>query len=134
MILNILNLAREIRGARNSVGYSFFSLLAVWKRISLFSWEGGSRVDILEVFAPWAKQSGDTSAAVDAIPCIMVPDEEAGHARLEHVSEEHPLHECRHYIAGHRSEALVDHLGGGIRGFYGRSELNDNMYYYFKEN
>ena len=118
VILNILNLAREIRGARNYVGYSFFVLLAVWKRMRIFSWEGGLRVDILEVFTPWARESGDTFAAVDAIPCIMVPDEEAGHARLEHVSEEHPLHECRHYIAGHRSEALVDHLGGGIRGFY----------------
>ena len=46
VILNILNLAREIRGARNYVGYSFFVLLAVWKRMRIFSWEGGLRVDI----------------------------------------------------------------------------------------
>ena len=53
----------------------------------------------------------------------MVPNEEAGYARLEPVSEVHPLTECRHFIAGHVSSTpLADH-SSGIRGFYAQRQV-----------
>ena len=63
----ILRLAREIRSTRRYVGYVVFVLLALLKRCRLFAWEGEDRIDLLQVFAPWAIERCETTAAVDAI-------------------------------------------------------------------
>ena len=85
--------------------------------------EGVNRIDLLQVFAPWAIERCETTAAVDAIPCIMVPNEEAGYARLEQVSEVHPLAECRHFVAGHVSSTPLADQSSGIRGFYAQRQV-----------
>ena len=58
VILRVLQLAREIRSPRRYVGYVVFVLLALLKRC---------RIDLLQVFAPWAIGRCETTAAVDAI-------------------------------------------------------------------
>ena len=53
----------------------------------------------------------------------MVPNEEAGYARLEPVSEVHPLTECRHVIAGHVSSTPLADESSGICGFYAQRQV-----------
>ena len=82
-----------------------------------------NRIDLLQVFAPWAIERCETTAAVDAIPCIMIPDE-VGWARIEQVSEVHPLTECKHFLAGLiDSSTLLADQPSGIRGFYAQRQV-----------
>ena len=53
----------------------------------------------------------------------MLPDEEAGYARLEQVSEVHPLAECKHFVAGHVSSTPLADQSSGIRGFYAQRQV-----------
>ena len=69
---NLLALAREIRRPRAYVGYSAFILMGVLKKCPPCVWEGAFFVDLLEVFAPWAKEHCTTPLAVRAAPCALV--------------------------------------------------------------
>ena len=104
----------ESHSPRRYVGYVVFVLLALLKRC---------RIDLLQVFAPWAIERCETTAAVDAIPCIMIPDE-AGWARIEQVSEVHPLTERKHFLAGLiDSSTLLADQPAGIRSFYAQRHV-----------
>ena len=48
----LLGLAREILAPRSYIGHSAFLLFALSRNMRIFAWEGGSRIDLLERYAP----------------------------------------------------------------------------------
>ena len=95
----LLALAREIRGPRAYVGYSAFILMGLLKKCQPCVWEGATFIDLLEVFAPWVKDSCITPVAVRAIPCTLVA-QVGGSVELAPISDEHPLSKTCHFVAG----------------------------------
>ena len=61
-------------------------------------WEGSSRVDIVETFAPWALEQRLDVYVLEGVCCCLAPSSDT--AELLPVSSKHPLHECRHFIDG----------------------------------
>jgi hypothetical protein len=116
----LLCLARSIRTPRTYVGYSFFLLLALAKECRPVMWEGESRVDLLEAYAPWALARCHTGCAIDGVCCCLKATE-SGYAQLRPVSEEAPLSECSHFVASIPADGMdVDSEGTSIQSFYGR--------------
>ena len=115
----ILKLAREIRTPYTYVGYSFFVLLGMARKCQPHMWEGESRMNMLALFAPWSLQSAVADCAVDGVVSCMkaLP---SGRVQMIHVSEEHPLAECRHFIACHTLDNPLPCEGDEIESFYGR--------------
>ena len=119
----ILALSREVRGKGQYVGYAFFVLLGVLKKIRPFAWEGGIRIDLIQVFAPWACDYCQTYLPVDLVACCLLAHDD-GHASMHHVCDEHPLKECKHWMGGHRPLCGGIHYMGpgpmvpGIQSFY----------------
>ncbi len=97
----LLALAREIRKPRTYVGYSAFILMGLVKKCQPCVWEGASFIDLLEVFAPWAKDACTAPALVSAIPVALV-SEPSGSAALAPICAEYPLHKTCHFVAGIR--------------------------------
>ena len=118
----LLKLAREIRKPRAFVGYSFFILLALTKRCRPVLWEGASKVDLMQTFAPWAIDQCVAECAVHAV-CVCFAVSDGGAARMVPVSEAHPLHETRHFVAAIPIPADCDCTEDSIQGFYQRRGL-----------
>ena len=95
----LLALAREIRRPRAYVGYSAFILMGLLKKCQPCVWEGAFFVDLLEVFAPWAKEHCTAPLAVTAVPCALVA-QAGGSAELAPISDQHPLSRTCHFVAG----------------------------------
>ena len=94
----LLALSREIGKPRAYVGYSAFLLMGLLKKRQPSIWEGAACIDVLEVFAPWAKETCTTILYTTGIACCLVS---AG-ASVEFVpvSEEHPLTRTGHFVGG----------------------------------
>ena len=103
----IMALSREISTPASYVGYSFFVLLALARKCPLLMWEGETCVNLLEQCAPWALDTAvAVSAAQGVVTCLKsLP---SGHVEMVHVSEEHPLHMCRHFVACHTIDVALD--------------------------
>ena len=95
----LLRLAREIRQPRAYVGYSAFVLMGLLKKCQPCVWERATRIDLLETFAPWAKDEETKAALYTGIPCTIVA---SSGSTLEcmPVSEKHPLPKVGHFVAG----------------------------------
>jgi hypothetical protein len=114
----ILLLAREIRQQKHYVGYLFFILLGMSHNILPVVWEGSNKVDLLTAFAPWAINEDVRSCGVEAVCCCFEATDES--AVMCHVSETHPLHMCKHYVAA-VAVPSEDALGGtSIESYYHR--------------
>ena len=99
----LLQLGREIRRERTYVGHSAFLLFGLVKQRRPFIWEGSLRIDLIDAYAPWAKELCTRSCVVDAVCCCFEPRDN-GHPLMVPVSETHPLGMCRHYVAGARMD------------------------------
>ena len=97
----LLRLAREIRRPRAYIGYSMFVHLALARSLRVYSWEGSSRVDFVTDYIPWALERCTNTCPVDVVCCCL--EQRDGLPRMMPVSEEHPLSECRHFVAEQRS-------------------------------
>ena len=95
----LLALAREIRRPRAYVGYSAFILMGLLTKSQPCVLEGATFIDLLEVFAPWAKTHCTTPLAIRAVPCALVA-QAGGSVELVPISEEHPLSQTCHFVAG----------------------------------
>ena len=95
----LLVLAREIRRPRAYVGYSAFILMALLKKCQPCVWEGALYIDLLEVFAPWAKEHCTTLLPVTAVACSLMA-KATGCVELIPISAEHPLSQTGHFVAG----------------------------------
>ena len=115
----ILAMAREIRSPRAYVGYSFFVLLGLARKCKPHVWEGHNRVNLLSTFAPWGLDAAVAECAVDGVVCC-VRALLSGRAEMVPVSEQHPLAECRHFVACHRLDNAIECEGDGIESFYAR--------------
>ena len=115
----LLSLAREIRRPRQYVGYSFFILFALVKRCRPFIWEGDSRIDVIQSFLPWAQETCVQECCVDAVCCCFEVIDHA-QARMVPVSECHPLHETRHYVAAKQIHMNDASTGDDIQSYYQR--------------
>ena len=114
---NILKLAREIKTSDNSVGYIAFVCFAILNELRPFAWEGGNRIDLIASYAPWATRC-TMPTNVDAVVCCVVC-QDSGIATFEPVSDQHPLNECRHFLAAMPMHCPMDG-GVGIRGYYNK--------------
>ena len=94
----VLKLARDIREPNSWVGYSFFILFGLCKKCLPMAWEGTNRLSIIETFAPWALESCTTQCAVDCV-CCALQVHDGGQAMMLPVSEDCPLHTCKHFLA-----------------------------------
>ena len=97
--VRMLALAREIRKPRNPVGYSAFVLFALLKKCEVCMWEGGVHVDLLDTFAPWAKDSETKALPYAGIPCTLVATPGCM-VECMPVSEKYPLRHIGHFVAG----------------------------------
>jgi len=95
----LLALARNIRTPRAYVGYSAFVLFAMLFKCQPCVLEGAERIDLLETFAPWAKESCTTKASVMAIPCCLKATA-GGSVECVPISDQYPLHKMCHFVAG----------------------------------
>ena len=62
-------------------------------------WEGHSLVDLLQAFAPWAINDETQACRCHAV-CCCLKAVDGGFAKFFPISEDTPLCECRHYVAG----------------------------------
>ena len=92
-------LAREIRRPRAYVGYSAFILMGLLKQCRPCAWEGSTFIDLLQVFAPWAKERCTQALDITAVPCTLVA-EAGGSVVLVPICAEHPLSKTIHFVAG----------------------------------
>ena len=108
----LLSLARDIRKSGHYVGYSAFILMGLLMKQQPCVWEGTSHIDLLEIFAPWAKEACTSKCQVDAIPCSLKrrPD---GKLVLIGISEQHPLQTCKHFVAGAKVLLAEAAVAGG---------------------
>jgi hypothetical protein len=113
----ILALTRELRKPHEHVGYIFFVLLGIAKNCRPWMWEGGVRVDLLHVFAPWALTRFPKDCLFDAVACCAAPHD-GGDARFVPVSTERPLSGCRHFVAACGLPEAVDCQGNSLEAFY----------------
>jgi len=95
----LLALAREIRKPRFHIGYSAFVLMGLLMNSRPCVWEGSSFIDLIDTFAPWAKEHCVRSLLVTAIPCTLIA-QAGGSVQCAPISDEHPLSEARHFVAG----------------------------------
>ena len=72
--------------------------MALLKRRRPYVWEGENRVDLISAYAPWAAEQCATACAVDGVCCAIVLSD-SGTMNLRAISDEFPLHTCRHYVA-----------------------------------
>ena len=94
----LLNLARDIRTPLTYVGYSAFILMGLCTKSRPCVWEGGSIIDLINTFAPWANSDCGMQLATQGI-CCALEARPTGHAELYPISETRPLHRCRHYVS-----------------------------------
>ena len=135
VLMTVMQLAREIRTEGQYVGYSFFVVLGLLKNARPFSWEGGERIDLIDTFASWVLDDSTrcvNQCCADAVACCISADPgciisadsdqllRAGTCTFHHVSADHPLNECRHWVAGHHSSNLAGaaHEATGMQAFY----------------
>jgi hypothetical protein len=95
----LLALARDIRRPSAYVGYSAFILMALRYKCQPCVWEGAEFIDLLKVFAPWAKEHCTIATSVAAIPCALIP-KPGGAVQCVPISEEHPLSKTCHFVGG----------------------------------
>ena len=94
----LLALARAISRPRPYVGYSAFVLMGLLKKCQLCIWEGVTRIDLLETFAPWAKEHC-RAVAVTGIACKVMAVA-GGSLECVPISEEHPVGSTNHFVGG----------------------------------
>ena len=118
LLTKVLQLARSIRTARSYVGYAAFVCFALCKHLLVHMWEGSVRVNLIQVYAPWALDDITAEPACDGICCCSTPAVAGGAARWRPVSEKHPLNEVKHYVAGVGMGQSVTHDTTTLEGFY----------------
>jgi hypothetical protein len=99
--VTLLALARNIRKPTTYAGYSAFILMGLLKKCQPCVWEGTAFIDLLEVFAPWAKEHCTKLLAATSVPCALV-GKAGGSVELAPISAEHPLSATSHFVAGIR--------------------------------
>ena len=115
----IFKLSRQMSRSGNFVGYSFFVLMALLKRVRPIIWEGDTRVDLIECFAPWAIPNITNTCAVDGVACCMFALDD-GRCEMVQVSDRAPLEKCKHWIACHSLDEPLECHGESIQSFYAR--------------
>ena len=109
----LLELSRQIRTDRTYIGHSAFILMALLKGVRPYVWEGDSRVDLLEAYAPWALERCTTAVAVDGV-CVCSAEEGV----WAPVDTKNPLHKCRHFMAAAYVEASLGASENALEQFY----------------
>ena len=95
----VLQLARHIRVQQHWVGQSAFVCFALVTGLRVHLWQGENRINVLEVYAPWALPHCTKEAVADAVVCTYLQDEETGELMCCGVSDDMPLDRCNHYVA-----------------------------------
>ena len=114
----LLALARDIRNPRRRIGYSAFVCWALARHCRPFVWEGEKRIDLIQVYAPWAEERCTKLCVVDAVCSCLAPAVAGERAHVRPVSDEHPLHCCNHFIAAVPMEEVLPGPAHTIEGFY----------------
>ena len=126
----LLSLARSIQAPRAYIGHSAFLLFALSRQTKVFLWEGETRIDLVEVYAPWASELCTKSAIVDVVACAPIKaasgcnQKGCSESTFAPIDDDIPLEECRHWLCA----ARMDHnyLGEGAPGitaFYAKKNL-----------
>ena len=119
----LLGLARTIRQPRAYIGYSALVCWALARQCRPFVWEGEKRIDLIDLYAPWAAERCTKLCAVDAVSCCFLPAVAGGRAHMRPVSEEYPLSCCNHFIAAVPMGEGLHGPAHCIEGFYSRLGL-----------
>jgi hypothetical protein len=87
--------------------------MGLLKKCQPCMWEGATRIDLLETFAPWAKELCTGALALEGVACKFSLADGCS-VELAPISEEHPLDTTTHYVACCEipmSAVAVDPLG-----------------------
>ena len=85
--------------------------MALLKKVRPYIWEGENRVDLIEAYAPWAADTCLEQCQVQGICCAVVTSPD-GRTHIQAISEEFPLHRCRHYVAAVAASMPLDASAG----------------------
>ena len=123
----VVAVLREILKEGSYVGYSAFLLFAMRFKRRPFVWEGENRKDLLNFYMPWAEERCPDLCAVDGVACVLCNDValfgDAFTAQdLKPVTDEHPLHEVRHWVAAVAAGVAVHSGMDPLNKFYGPLE------------
>ena len=118
LLNKVLQLARSIRTARSYVGYMTFVCFALCKHLLVHMWEGAVRVNVIKAYAPWALEYITAEPVCDGICCCIAPAVAGGGGAWYPVSDEHSLHEVKHYVAGVPMGQALTHDTTTLVGFY----------------
>ena len=96
----VLALARTMQRRHSHVGHCAFVIFALMRRLRVYVWEGDTRIDLLEVMAPWALKECTGRTSFDAVACVMRRSDN-GLAICAPISgdEEQTLQNMGHYVA-----------------------------------
>ena len=97
----LLALARSIRRPHSYVGYSAFILMGLLRRCQPCVWEGPERINLINVFAPWALERCNVPVLVDAIAVGLISSG-VGNLSMVAISDAHPLSNTSHFVAAIR--------------------------------
>ena len=95
----LLALAREIRQPGKYVGYSAFILMGLMHKCQPCMWEGETRINLIETFAPWATDHCTKAIIVTAIACKLIA-KPGGSVECRPISTTDPLDRTSHFVAG----------------------------------
>ncbi len=84
--------------------------MGLLKKCQACVWEGEQYIDLLDVYAPWAKEFCTTVVTVSAVPVALIA-QPGGSVEMAPISELHPLSTTCHFVAGVAIPAC-DALGG----------------------
>ena len=117
ILSKLMQLARDMRRPRAYTGHSFFLCFALARERRPFAWEGRSRIDLIQTFAPWAEGKCTAPCVADAVSCCIFQTGTDVHMR--EVCDKHPLDHCNHWMGavamGSRVPAVAEPT---IEGFY----------------
>ena len=127
----LLSLARSIQAPRAYIGHSAFLLFALSRQTKVFLWEGETRIDLVEVYAPWASELCTKSAIVDVVACAPITAESDCSQKgcqqgstFAPIGDGIPLEKCRHWLTAARMDHNYLGEGGtGITAFYAKKNL-----------
>ena len=96
----VLRLAREILTQGKYIGHSAFVLFGLCYNVRPMIWEGESKVDLIQVYAPAFQHTAVAPCAVDGVACVLRPQSAWCTINdLMPVGERHGLHQVNHWVA-----------------------------------
>ena len=117
VLRQMLRLARSIRQPRTTIGYIAFIIFALAKKCRPIMWEGECPIDLIDHYAPWARERCTQACSCDGVACVMSA-RSCGLAEMHPITDAYPLGQTRHWLAAVKVLGPLGAASGSIETFY----------------